>query len=995
MAHRIEVAFKKEEFDSPGRATARRIRDELGIFVNRVRTIEVYTLDAALSPGDLERIGLGPCSDPVIQTAAVDRPVMQDGFDWAVEIGFRPGVTDNVGRTAREAAQLLLKDRFGEASIYTSRQYLISGNLAKSDVERIAEDLLANNLIQRWEILDCRSYRDQGGFRTYLPVVTDSGDGRGKVETIGLDLPDPDLERLSRDRVLVLSLEEMKAIRSHFADPKVIRDRARHGLSPEPTDVEIECLAQTWSEHCKHKIFNARITYIDETGEAKVIDSLFASTIRRATTEVRKRLGDRDFCKSVFVDNAGVIAFDDEWNIAFKVETHNSPSALDPYGGALTGIVGVNRDSFGTGLGARLFCNTDVFCLASPFREGELPPRILHPRRILEGVRLGVEHGGNKSGIPTVNGSLVFDERYLGKPLVYCGTGSVMPAVIAGRQSHLKAAEPGDRILMVGGRIGKDGIHGATFSSEALHQGSPSTAVQIGDPITQKRMTDFLLVCRDEGLYRSITDNGAGGLSSSVGEMAEGPGGARIDLVHAPLKYPGLAPWEVFLSEAQERMTVAVPPRDLARFMDLAREMKVEASDLGEFTKDGFLHVLFDGKTVARLEMAFLHRGLPRLDLKAEWKPPAVDPEEVPPVPAGLGEMLRRILARLNVCSKHYWVRQYDHEVQGGSVVKPLVGSACDGPSDAAVTRPVLTSPAGVVVSHGLCPRYGDLDPYDMAVCALDEAVRNAVAVGADPSRLAALDNFCWPDPVAGPSNPDGAYKLGQLVRTCQGLYDLCTAFRIPLISGKDSMKNDYKHEGIRISIPPTLLVTAIGIIPDVQLAVTMDLKSPGDSVYLIGMTRPDLGASEYYLELGVRGGRAPRLRDAEGTLETYLALHEAMKKGLVRSCHDLSDGGLAAAAAESAFAGGLGLRLDLGAAARDGLDRDDLVLFSETPARFLVSIPPDRSVEFERILGASASRIGDVTDSRRLVIVGLGGETVIDDPVDELKACWLRPLDL
>ena len=444
-------------------------------------------------------------------------------------------------------------------------------------------------------------------------------------------------------------------------------------------------------------------------GRVREIDSLFSTYVQRATEKIRSDLGDNDYCLSVFKDNAGVIRFDDDWNFVIKVETHNSPSALDPYGGALTGIVGVNRDPFGTGIGARLIFNTDVFCFAPPDFKGLIPPRLLHPRRVFEGVREGVEHGGNKSGIPTVNGAVVFDDRYLGKPLVYCGTGGIMPAEINGKPAHHKQARVGDRIVMTGGRIGKDGIHGATFSSEELHEGSPVTAVQIGDPITQKRMTDFLLMARDRGLYTSITDNGAGGLSSSVGEMARESGGAKLYLDRAPLKYPGLQPWEILLSEAQERMTVAVPPEKLGEFLALAEKLDVEATELGEFTDDGYFSVFWEDRPAALLPLNFLHDGLPKMRLTARWEPP-VHEEPSFECPADLSPDLEVLMGRWNICSKERLIRQYDHEVQGGTVIKPLVGLYNDGPGDASVIRPLLDRFQGIAVGCGITPRYSDLD---------------------------------------------------------------------------------------------------------------------------------------------------------------------------------------------------------------------------------------------------------------------------------------------
>lgn len=991
MAHRIEITFKEGLRDALGEKIKGKIRGHLGIPVVDVRTIDVYTVDGELSPEELATFAAGPLCDAIVQRYGVDRGLAEK-FDWLVEVGFRPGVTDNVGKTAREALELLVgPDRGRGLGVYTSRQYLLTGPIDRGDAERIARDLLANELIERYEIIDGRSWEGGACLKPFIPKVKGSDDPR--VREIDLEVDDDTLMKISTVGVLALSLEEMKVIRAYLRDGEVVAARRRLGLGGRITDAELECLAQTWSEHCKHKIFNAEIIYEDETGKTLVIDSLFATYIKGATKVVRERMGEKDWCLSVFEDNAGVIRFDDNHSLVFKVETHNSPSALDPYGGALTGIVGVNRDPFGTGLGAKLIFNTDVFCFAPPSYDKPLPPRILHPRRILEGVREGVEHGGNKSGIPTINGSIVFDERFLGKPLVYCGTAGIMPTRIAGRPTHVKEILPGDRIVMTGGRIGKDGIHGATFSSEELHEGSPVTAVQIGDPITQKKMTDFLLKARDLGLYRCITDNGAGGLSSSVGETARLSGGCDLDLKKAPLKYAGLQPWEILISESQERMTLAVPPEHLEAFLELARKMDVEATDLGVYTDTGMFHVRYGEQTVVYLEMDFLHEGLPQMKLRARWNPPR-HPQPVFPCPTYLGDALKAMLSRLNICSKEWVVRQYDHEVQGGSVVKPLIGLDNDGPSDAAVIRPLLDSFAGVVTAHGICPRYGDIDTYAMAACAVDEAVRNALSVGASLDHLAGLDNFCWCDPVASEKNPDGEYKLAQLVRANQALFAVTTAYGIPCISGKDSMKNDYVIGDKRISIPPTLLFSVIGRMEDVRKAVTMDAKEPGDRVYVLGTTYDELGASEWYALNGWIGNRVPQV-DAERFLPLYRALTRAIEEGLIASCHDCSDGGLGVALAETAFAGGLGMDVDLTLVPAEGVDRDDNLLFSESQGRFVVTVSPGKASAFEAVFaGLPVSFLGRVTGEKRFVIRGRGGVAVVDELLADLKAAWKKTLD-
>jgi phosphoribosylformylglycinamidine synthase subunit PurSL len=991
MSHRIEITLKDEVRDPRGERIKREIEHFLHLNVDQVRTIDVYTVDAALSGDELERVAAGPFSDPVIQHYSVDKAAAA-GFDYLIEVGFRPGVTDNVGRTAGEAIGYLLGRPLASGEgVYTSVQYLISGKLGAAEVEKIATGLLCNTLIQRYQVLDAATFASQGGVAPFVPKV--KGEAKVEVQEINLEVSEEELMRISRDGVLALTLDEMKIIQAHYRDAEVLKKRAEVGLAAAPTDVELEALAQTWSEHCKHKIFSADVQYEDEKGNREEINSLFKSFIQRTTADVRKALGPKDYCLSVFKDNAGVIRFNDQWSLVFKVETHNSPSALDPYGGALTGIVGVNRDPFGTGMGAKLIFNTDVFCFADPFYGKELPKRLLHPRRIFEGVVEGVEHGGNKSGIPTVNGSIVFDDRFAGKPLVFCGTAGIMPAQIQGAPSHEKKILPGDLIVMTGGRIGKDGIHGATFSSEELSESSPVSAVQIGDPITQKRMFDFLIRARDMKLYRFITDNGAGGLSSSIGEMSEECGGCELDLSLAPLKYPGLAPWEILISEAQERMSLAVPPENIDAFMEMAKRFGVEATVLGSFTDSGIFHMLYGDKTVAYLPLSFMHAGLPPMQIPAKWEPP-VHPEPALPESADYTGDLTSLLSSLNICSKESVVRRYDHEVQGGSVVKPFTGVTNDGPSDAAVIRPILDSFEAVVTGHGISPRYSDIDAYDMAANAVDEGLRNYVAVGGSLDLVAGLDNFCWCDPVLSERTPDGPYKMAQLVRANKALYDYCTKFSMPLISGKDSMKNDFYDGTTKISIPPTLLFSVIGKMEDARKAVTMDVKRPGDMVYVLGSTANELGGSEYLAQKGFVGNNVPKV-DADAALATYRAYHNALNAGLIASCHDLSDGGLAVAAAESAFAGGFGMELELGKVPFKGEGQSDVaVLFSESASRFIVTVRPEKAEAFEAAMaGTVFGKVGSVSADDKFSIKGLSGAVVVNSDLAELKEAWQNPL--
>lgn len=988
MPSRIEVSFKPDYRDPLGESVQRAIMEDLGLSVDQVRTIDVYTIDADLTPQEVERLRRELFTDSIIQESSATRRLARDFF-WIIEVGFRPGVTDNVGKSAREGIEEVLGRYLApEAAVYTSRQYLVTGRLTRDEIERVAGDLLANSLIQRWEICNIEDWAEGHDPDLGTPKV-----GRPEslcIESIPLNLTDAALVQLSDSRMLALSLEEMQAIRRYYEDPACVVERRAHGLPQWPTDVELEALAQTWSEHCKHKIFNARITYADEQGRIWDIDSLFKTFIVRATEEISQQV---NWLVSVFHDNAGVIRLNGDWNVAMKVETHNTPSALDPYGGALTGIVGVNRDPFGTGKGCRLLFNTDVLCFAPPDYAKPLPPRLMHPKRVFRGVHRGVKDGANQSGIPDINGAILFDERFLGKPLVFCGTGGIMPARLHGQPAHEKRANPGDLIVMVGGRIGKDGIHGATFSSQELREDSPVSAVQIGDPITQKKMFDFLLEARDQGLYTAITDNGAGGLSSSVGEMARDSNGCELHLETAPLKYAGLQPWEILLSEAQERMTLAVPRHHLDPFLALAARRGVEATVLGSFTASGRFHVLYNGQSVAYLDMDFLHSGLPQMSLKAVWRPPALHEPQLPE-PTDYAALLGTMLGRLNICSKEAWVRQYDHEVQGMSVVKPFIGSQNDGPSDAAVLRPLLDSHTGIVVANGICPRYGDIDTYHMVACAVDEAVRNVIAVGGRIGRIAGLDNFCWPDPIPSPTNPDAEYKLAQLVRANQALYDYCRAYDLPCISGKDSMKNDYRVGDAKISIPPTVLFSVLGVIEDVTTVVTMDAKRPGDVVYVLGMTRAELGGSEYYALLGHLGASVPRV-DAAVARRLYEALSAAMARGLVASCHDCSDGGLGVALAETAFAGGLGMDIDLRLVPRVSDLRDDVTLFSESASRFVITVHPEDVAALEATLqGLPWAAVGRVTGTGMFGVVGRSGALIIEADIDRLKAAWQKPLN-
>lgn len=988
---RIERSSISLELDSRGKRVLKTVNHALGTVLEACTVIDVYLIEGipSLTKELVEDIFL----DPVAQRICIDQEAagkILPHWGLRVEVAYKPGVTDPEALTAREAIELSLGQLEEDAVVQTARQYAF--RFCPQEADRVEQwapriaGILHNSLVEVATWVCRSSYRradSQGSRGMVLYSEVDSSAGspfpslypsrvassRGEVEQISLDtLSGEELDALSRKRLLSLSREEMEAIQAYYRDPKVRSERDRLGLGTAATDVELEMIAQTWSEHCKHKIFAARILYRERNEDGlqvkeEMIDSLFKTYIKATTEQISLRRKD---LRSVFHDNSGVVDFDEETLVCMKVETHNSPSALDPYGGAITGIVGVNRDILGTGLGARPIFNTNVLCFDYPDTPmEEIPPPLIHPRRLLLGVHRGILDGGNQSGIPTVAGAFLFDESYRGKPLVFCGTGGILPRRILGKPSWEKRIDPGDLAVMAGGRVGKDGIHGATFSSAALDEASPSSAVQIGDPITQKKLSDFLLEARDRGLYKALTDNGAGGLSSSLGEMAQFSGGVRIFLDRCPLKYPGLAPWEILVSESQERMSFAVGKDRIDEFLALAKERGVEAAVVGEFTDTGLVEV-YDGKQlVGCLSLTFLHEGVPRMHLVAEWDagqsfekhpggsfarqtkrtgeqlsigfasrlsatraPHASCPTDqlFTGTPAQLfdtaptratGALLKGLLLHLledpNIASKESLVRQYDHEVQGGSIVKPFMGVAFDAPMDGAVLRPRYDSYRGLTVTHGIKPRYSDLDTYAMAVAAVDEAYRSHIAMGGNPALASALDNFCWPDPIPSPQNPDGSYKLAQLVRACKGLKDACLAYELPLISGKDSMKNDALIGDRKLSVRPTLLVTLMGIIEDVRKAITTDFKREGDLIYLLGDTSEGLGGTYLEQVVGKRLGGLPSF-DPKEARKLYLRLHEVMEQGVVASCHDISDGGMAVAVCESALGGRLGATITLNA---------------------------------------------------------------------------------
>jgi phosphoribosylformylglycinamidine synthase len=930
-----------------------------------------FLVEGDLTEDDLARAARSVLTDPVVESFWLRSVPSPDREGPAVvHVLPRPGVTD----PEAESALRLLRDLgFPAVALRTIRSYRVSGPAER--LGRLIQRVLANEAVEQAVIGPLRlDHLGQGqDYQFHLVIVP----LRAMNDAALLDV--------SRSGQLSLSLDEMRAIQAHFS-----------AIGRDPTDCELETLAQTWSEHCSHKTLKGKIEF-----QGTTIDNLLKQTIFAATKAL-----DLDWLVSVFSDNAGVVRFDDDYDVCFKVETHNHPSAIDPYGGANTGIGGVIRDALGTGLGSRPICNTDVFCVAPPdLAFDRLPAGVLHPRRVLKGVVAGVRDYGNRMGIPTVNGALVVDPGYLANPLVFCGTVGVLP-----RGKAYKRVEAGDRIVAIGGRTGRDGIHGATFSSVELSSQSEalsSGAVQIGNAITEKMVLDVILQARDRGLFHAITDCGAGGFSSAVGEMGAELG-AIVDLEAAPLKYQGLSYTEIWISEAQERMVLAVPPQALAEFRALCEGELVEVTDLGEFVPTGRLTLRYRGQTVADLSMEFLHDGRPQIVRQASFTPPPQPPLEIPTRTDFTADLLR-MLSHWDVCSKEWIVRQYDHEVQGRTVVKPLVGQNNDGPGDAAVILPVRGSHRGLAVACGINPRYGRLEPYAMAACVIDEAIRNCVAVGAHPRQIALLDNFCW-------GNTDRPETLGSLVLAAQACRDLALHYKTPFISGKDSLNNEFAHDGQSLAIPPTLLISAIGQVPDVRSCVTMDFKEPGNLIVLLGRTRPELGGSLWAHAQELSGGRVPAV-DPELGQRIFRAVYLAISHGLVRSCHDLSEGGLAIALAEMAFAGGLGASVSLRDVPFDGanvsLPHMSLentaalhcqLLFSESPSRFLLEVPPQHHAALSDLLGTLPwGRLGEVGDEdrigptrparARLSVTGLDGRMLIDASLSDLKFAWQKPL--
>lgn len=949
-----------------------------------ISIVDSYMVDSDLGKDSILK-SAEMLTNPKLELFSIDEIPETKNFQFAIEVGFLSGVTDNVASTTKETIMDLLHlDKNFNLKVYTSKIYIISGTIKLEDVKKIASSLY-NALIERAYVADFFEIVRNQGFPLKVPEVI--LEKHAPVIPVNLSVSDDELIRIGREGILdrngvprgplALDLASMKNIQAYFKK-----------LGRDPNDIEIESIAQTWSEHCKHTIFANQIDDIK--------DGLYKTYIKGATNLIRKQKGDKDFCVSVFSDNSGGIIFDENYLVTHKVETHNSPSALDPFGGAITGIVGVNRDTVGFGLGAKPVANAYGFCFGNPddtkalYRDKDKKQKMFLPRRIMDGVIKGVNVGGNCSGIPTVSGFVKYDDRFRGKPLVFVGTVGIIPKKIHNKLSHEKSAEVGDYIVVVGGRVGADGIHGATFSSVTMDSGSPATAVQIGDPITQKKLSDCIVKeARGMDLYNSITDNGAGGISCSIAEMARECNGAEVNLEKVPLKYPGLDPWQIWISESQERMTLSVPKKKWAIFNTLMESRGVEATIVGEFTNSGKCIVKHNNNTIMDIDLSFLHDGLPSKKLESEKN---IKTYSEPKTDTSIsGDILEELLKNKNIGGFSFISNQYDHEVQASSVLKPLSGRGLIN-TDAQVFRPILNSLKGVVLSTGIYPSYGDISTYHMSACAIDTAIRNAISSGGSISHLAILDNFCW-------CSSYDKTRLAELVDSVKACFDYSVGYGTPLISGKDSMFNDFKgydEKGnpVAISIPPTLLISAIGVIDDIHKVVSPEFKNDGDLIYVLGETFDELGASEYYKILAKKnknnsiGNNVPKV-DLSKNLKTYLALENIIKKELVNSSISVNSGGLSVAFAKASIGGMIGSQISL----KDipgSFSSINSALFSESQGRIVVSVSKSNVSKFEKELeGVSFAKVGKVLDNGKFIITDDKDKKIIEKSVKKLYSIY------
>ncbi|MDD4182963.1 MAG: phosphoribosylformylglycinamidine synthase subunit PurL, partial [Candidatus Omnitrophica bacterium] len=933
---------------------------DLGIEKNvKVFCKKVYFIEGPSLKGDIETIASSLLIDPVTEKYLLSEGLFnKKPSSSEIIITYNPGVSDPVTLSLEKA----IKDLSCPVKNTRIARLYRFENLTQSEIEEVSQRLLYNPLIEHvldYEKTNTIESLDEFSASTY----------KFKLENVDISCAnEEDLKNISSDGCLSLNLEEMKIIKDYFKKNK-----------RNPTDCELETIATLWSEHCAHKTFRGIIEYEEKDASLKTIkkstiDNLLKTTVMKATNEIKS-----SNCVSVFHDNSGVVKFDKDFNICFKVETHNHPSSLEPYGGASTGIGGVIRDILGTGLAAKPFASIDVFCF-SPWhiKYDDLPLGLLHPKRVMKGVIRGVRDYGNRMGIPTVAGAVLFDERFLGNPLVYCGTLGLIP-----KNKCFKKVHKGDLVFVCGAKTGRDGIHGATFSSKELDEKTVflTSAVQIGNAIEEKKMTEAILRARDLDLFNAITDCGAGGLCSAVTELAQGHG-VSVNLEKVPHKYNGLNYTEIWISESQERMVFFAKKENLEELTQIFKEEDVDLTVIGKVTDTKRLELSYENNKVCELDMDFIF-NLPRLTKKATWIMEREDATSVGEK-ENYNEEVKMLLSCPGIACKDWILREYDHEVQAGSVLKSIYGIENLSVSDAAVIRPDLKTNKAVSVGLGINPFYSDIDPYWMAALAIDEALRNVVCVGGNLKNTYILDNFCW-------GSPEDERNLAGLVRASFSAYDFSKYFEVPFISGKDSLYNEYAVEGKRISIPGTLLISAVSVIDDWQAVITANLKKEGNLIYLIGLSKPEMAASEYFRKLKVKGGFVPKV-DKETAKKVFEAVSYAINKKLAVACHDLSEGGLAVAVSEMCMGANLGANIFLNEVPKEKDMASYEVLFGESPTRFLVEVPQEKRDIFEKeFKGLAYGLIGCVSKEPKLVIYANETDIVINLKLDELRDSWLK----
>jgi phosphoribosylformylglycinamidine synthase II len=908
--------------------------------IESVQTAKVYRVQG-VSEEEAHTLADQLFTDPVSERYSLDQPV---GFDTpnVVEVAYRPGVMNPEVSSIMKAAQDL---GINPEAVDASREYAFFGDIEPDEVDGAVGRLLMNKTVEHVVTEKPQSLTFEGSV--------------GPVNVVPIrEASELELMELSKDK-LFLNAEEMGVVQEHFRK-----------LERDPTDAELEIIAARWSEHCGHKTFNAKV----------IVDGVEKEPLyTRIKNAAKEQFG--DLVVSAFGDNSGVMKFYDGQAICGKVETHNSPSAIEPYGGAMTGSGGVFRDIMGTGQGAKTIISTDMFCFAPPdLDDALLPVGTLHPDYLQRRVVQGVRDYGNRMGIPTGNGSVHYHEDFRAKPTVIVGAYGILP------EARAEKGEPlvGDLVVIIGGKTGRDGIHGATFSSGEMTDRTAnvnSSAVQIGNAIEEKRMFDALIEARDLGYIRALTDCGAAGFSSAIGEIGENIG-LTVDISKAPLKYPGLAPWEIWLSESQERMVAAISPDDIEEFLAVSRKYNVESTVLGVFDGSHTLTVNYGDQNVAELDYEFLSDGLPQRVMQAHWEQEYV-PEVKPIAPQDEQQWIDKVKAVLshgNVCSKEPIVRQYDHGVQGGNVVSPFGGEKQDGPNDALVIRPMLDKPYGVVQSHGMNPILNRLNPYEGTVWAIAEAAANYVSAGGNIDEAAAVGNYIWPFP--------DEEAMGSLDLSVDAAVEMMGRLKLPVISGKDSLSSTYRgKDGQVIKIPPVYTMSIFGRIPDVEKTMTSDIKQPGSTLVLVGNPSDGMAGSTYYDVADGSSNDIP-LVDKETLPEVLGSVHQAIVGGKVLACHDVSEGGVISAVAEMCFGGNVGATLQPVSTSASGIDN---FLFNETAGCFVVEVESDETAQ-ELFGNIPYQTLGQTTTDKTIAVHGQD-EVIFSVATDELKDAWQAPM--